>query len=129
MELALRYPFRCKDCGSEFDLIMRVSDYEKLQTAESGKRITACTNCKGPAQRFYTPHEVCGADDWNNQTWNQGLGCYTKSNKHARDIAKSKGLIEVGNEKTDTIHKEFDTKREEKRQERWDNALKDPLYG
>lgn len=68
------------------------------------------------------------AADWNTQTWHPSLGCYTRSNLHARQIAKSRGLEEVGNEKPETIHKHFEKQREETRERRWQEATREKLY-
>lgn len=109
------YPYRCKTCGHDFEIICKVSEYQAEVPCKG-------EGCEATAKRYYTPHHVMGADDWNNTEYNPGLGCVTRNRKHAREIAKSRGLIEVGNEKTESIHKEFDKKRADKRKERWDSV-------
>lgn len=106
------YPYRCKSCGSEFEVICRVAEY---------KRRVEC-KCGQMADRFFTPHQVMGADDWNKAEYNPGLGCIVKSRKHRAEIAKRKGLIEVGNEAPETIHKEHDKKRDDIAKKRWEEV-------
>ena len=81
-----------------------------------------------PRSFLKTKVEVYGHDDWNNQTFNHGLGCYTKSNQEAKKIAKERGLEEIGNETPATIHKHYEQRREDKRKEGWDNVLKDGVH-
>jgi hypothetical protein len=44
-----------------------------------------------------------------------------KSDRHRDEVAKSLGVIEVGNEKPDVIHKHFDDQRETKRKKAYDD--------
>lgn len=55
-----------------------------------------------------------------NAEFNVGLGAITKSKRHREELAKRKGLIELGNEKPETVHKVFDTQREDKRKKSWE---------
>lgn len=116
------YPYRCLDaaCAETFEVIKAVADIDNSE---------ACPKCGTPAQRYIARTHVHGsAADWNTQTWNPALGCYTKSTKQARDIAKSRGMEEVGTEKPETIHKHFDKQREETRAQRWREADREMKY-
>lgn len=106
------YPYKCA-CTHEFEIICRVADYQKEPP---------CPKCNFPARRVFTPYQVCGADDWNNTEYNPGLGVVTRNRKDAKAIAKRMGLEEVGTTKTDSMHKEFDKKRADTRQARWDSV-------
>lgn len=59
------------------------------------------------------------ARDWNRQGFNPGLGCYTKSWAHGREIAKARGLEEVGNERPEVIHKQAAETQQAKHEARW----------
>lgn len=84
------YAYKCHSCHHTFDVVKSV---RQIDDSES------CEKCKAPdAIRYLVPVNFNGASDWNNQGWNPGLGCVTKSNAHASKIAKERGLIEVGNE-------------------------------
>lgn len=107
------YPFRCtnKDCLHEFDIYSSVAERDAPQT---------CDRCTAHAERFIAPSAILGADEWDYNHWNPGLGCWTKGTKHAEKIAKDRGMIPVGTEKSEDIHKHFDKQREKKRQADWD---------
>ena len=60
-----------------------------------------------------------------NAEYNPGLGCVVKNKAHRDELAKRKGLVEVGNDFKggEGMQKHFDKKRDEAREERWN---KDP---
>jgi hypothetical protein len=60
--------------------------------------------------------------------YNPGLGCYTESTRHAERIASRRGLEPIGTEPVDKLHKTFEKKREEKREERWRQADRVMVY-
>ncbi len=107
------YAFACQTCELDWDNAKRIEDRDELEP---------CPNCKAPAVRQITKANFNGAADWNCQTYNPALGCYTKSTKHARDIAKSRGLEEVGTTPPETLHKMYDKQRQEKRERVWADA-------
>ena len=106
------YEYLC-DHGHRFDVVKSMSELERTEL---------CPDCSAVAARQISRTNFTGASDWNTQSWNPGLGCYTKSHKHASQIAKNRGLVELGNEKVETVHKFFEKKREETRAERWAEA-------
>lgn len=113
------YEYKCP-AGHRFDVIKRIAELDREE---------ACGDCQQVATRqLVRTHVHASAGDWNRQEFNPGLGCYTKSTKHARDIAKRRGLEEVGTEKPETIHAHFDKQREETRAERWREADREKLY-
>lgn len=54
--------------------------------------------------------------------YNPGLGQVVKNKRHREEIAKEKGLTEVGNEKTESIHKHYDNERADKLKKSWDKV-------
>jgi len=52
--------------------------------------------------------------------FNPGLGCITRNKKHRAEIAKSRGLEEIGNENPDKIEKALTKEREERLEKRHD---------
>jgi Cu2+-containing amine oxidase len=52
------------------------------------------------------------------------LGRVVNGKKHMRQLAKEKGLIEVGNEKVDKLHSDADNYHENKSKERWSEFSK-----
>lgn len=109
------------DGEHEWDVVKRIAEIDNPE---------ACPECgkEGRRQLQAPMLDRTAAGDWNTQTLHPALGCYTRSNKHARQIAKARGLEEVGNESPEKIHKHFETQQSETRQRRWDEALKEKVY-
>lgn len=104
------YPWSCEKCDIEFDTVEKMSEY-------SGK--ADCPGCSNPATRIWTTPQILGASV-ESPDYNPGLGCVVKNKRHREQIAKSRGLEEVGSEPTDKIHKHFDSQRAEKSRKRWE---------
>ena len=104
-----------------------VHDWSVITTVSERDNPSACPECGKPGIRQLTlPCPVSPtAGDWNRQEFNHGLGCYTKSWKDARQIAKRRGLEEVGNEPTESLHKTAESRRAEIRAQRWQDADKE----
>lgn len=114
------YEYRCPR-GHEWDVVKRIADIDEVER---------CASCDFMGERQVTlPSGTIGASDWNSQTFNPALGCFTKSDRHARQIAKAKGYEEVGNEKPEVIHKHFDDQKTREREQRWADADREKLYG
>ena len=115
------YMWTCDPCERDWDVVCRIAERDEP---------SPCPKCQATGKRVEILRtNFTGASDWNVQGFNPGLGCYTKSTKHAREIAKRRGMEEVGSEKLETIHKHFDKQREETRAERWREADREKLYG
>lgn len=114
------YPYGCTLCGHNFDVIKRLAQIDRPEN---------CPKCRGIAERgIAAPHVHSSAGDWNRVEFNHGLGCWTKGNKHAEQIAKSKGLEPIGNEPPEKIHKYFEKKREETREARYEEATREKVF-
>jgi putative FmdB family regulatory protein len=113
------YDYAC-ECGIEFDLIKKMSDHTK----------TALCSCGKSAERVFNKGTFffIGESDWNNQTYNHGLGCKTRSDAHARQIAKERGLVEVGNENPTAIGDTMEKDQEKKRSDSYDDILREKVY-
>ena len=109
------------DGQHEWDVIKRIAEIDNPEQ---------CPECGLEGRRLLQAPMLdrSAASDWNEQTWHPALGCYTKSNAHARKIAKSRGLEEVGTEKPEAIHKAFEKQREETREKRWAEADRVKVY-
>lgn len=90
----------------------------------------ACPKCgKAGARQIDAPFiDKTAAGGWNQQSYNPGLGCWTKSVKDGERIAKARGLEPVGTEPVENLHKHFDKQREETREQRWRDADRVMLY-
>lgn len=54
--------------------------------------------------------------------YNPALGQVVKNSKHRAEIAKRRGLVEIGNESPDKIHKKHERERAEKRKKSWESV-------
>jgi putative FmdB family regulatory protein len=112
------YEYECSKCSGWFEVAKRIAEIDNPETCK----------CGGLGERRISRVNFNGASDWNNQTYHPGLGCYTRSDQHARQIAKARGLEEVGTEKLETIHKHFDRQREDMAKQRWAEADREKVY-
>ena len=115
------YPYECTSCSHTFDVIKSVRQLDDPE---------CCEKCSAPnARRYLVPVNFNGASDWNNQGWNPGLGCVTKSNAHAAKIAKERGLIEVGNEDVGKTIAAQERKLEKTVDDNFEKAFEPMVYG
>ena len=109
------YPYRCP-CGNEFEVIKHSKNIDDVEK---------CPDCKHNCtkeNRYISRGSFYGAADWDNAEYNPALGCVTKNAKHRAQIAKSKGLEEVGNADLNKYHKELDAANQQRRDDRWDKV-------
>ena len=79
-----------------------------------------CPKCHEPSARIFIPRSVFfSGTKVENPEYNPGLGCIVRNSSHRKELAKQKGLIEVGNEKPETLHKIYDKAREERFEKSW----------
>lgn len=114
------YGWKCDEHGP-WDVCVPIADRDNPQP---------CPSCgvHGTKQLSAPNIDRVASGAWNQQSYNPGLGCWTKSWKHGREIAKARGMEEVGDEPADKLLKAADKKREETRQERWAEADRVKLY-
>jgi putative FmdB family regulatory protein len=115
------YGWKCAACGHEWDVHTTIARRDEPEK---------CSKCPGDGARTLSAPNIdkVAASSWNQQSYNPGLGCWTKSWKHGREIAKARGLEEVGDEATDKIHSRYEARREDIREERWRSADRDMVY-
>lgn len=108
------YDYNCTEHG-EFEV------YKPMSEAGSP---SFCPQCQKEGVRIWNNRGGFMGEKVEHPEWNPALGCVTKSRKHAKQIADSRGLVEVGNEKPDTVHKEMNSLREAKREQSYNEVLK-----
>lgn len=86
------YEYFCSACSATTDVIKKVIDFERDESHEK---------CGTLMVRIFKPKIYLAQTAVEDAHFHPGLGQVVKSTQHAREIAKSKGLIEVGNEKPD----------------------------
>lgn len=109
------YPYQCTSCRHEFEVIKSVRDIESPENCPVCDIISIRTIAR--SQSFF------GATDWDTRHYNHALGMVVRSNKEAQKIARERGLVEIGNENVDKIHRTFDTDREKKISTRYDDII------
>jgi len=109
------YEYACPACHRHWDVIKRVSEMDAEET---------CV-CKAIGVRQFIPQKIhLSGTKVEEAEFNPGLGCIVKNKNHRKELAKQKGLEEIGNEKPETIHKHFDQRRSEKWERVWAEADK-----
>lgn len=117
------YDWLCPKCETSFSEIKSMHGYSTDPTSH-------CSNCDhvcGPDDRDFSKIkiQVSGAQVQDAE-FNYGLGCVTKNKYDRSEIAKRKGVVEVGNDFSsgEKMQKEFENKRAEEREKSWSD-LKD----
>jgi putative FmdB family regulatory protein len=108
------YDWFCDKCELEAETVESIKTYTGDWT---------CTQCGNKGRRLYkhckfhfTGTKIEDAE------FNPGLGRVTKSKRHREELSKQLGAIEIGNERPESIHKHFDSSREEKIKKSWDEV-------
>jgi len=109
------YPHECSGCQKEFEIIKSVKDFERDEFCPDCGAVGIKTIAK--RQSFF------GATDWDTRHYNPALGMVVRSNKEAQKIARERGMVEIGNENVEKIHRTFDIDREKKISTRYDDII------
>lgn len=93
------YEFACSACCNKFDVWKPVSEFTREAACE----------CGGTAQLVIHPPRGFINAAVEHAEYNPGLGCVVKNRTHRAEVAKRRGLIEVGNDATsEGMHKAAD---------------------
>jgi putative FmdB family regulatory protein len=109
----LIYEYRCVKCERKFEVIKSMRDFDRNEF---------CERCGAPGEPVFSPKvQILGASVQHAE-YNPGLGQVVKNKRHRQEIAKRKGLVEIGSDykAPENIHKEFESKRDDKRKKRWE---------
>ena len=94
----MRYPYFCVKCDIETEIEKPLAEIDRPEECECGQTMARMISEKVSFQ---------GEKVAENQSYfHPSLGCEVRSDAHARQIAKSKGLVEVGNESMDHLRPE-----------------------
>ena len=104
------YLYLCEKCDKEHTIIKSMYD---------SARVEQCPDCQVQLLRVYTAPHIVGASVQEAE-YNPGLGMVVKNKRHREEVARQRGLIEVGNETPKTLHRESVIKREQEREKEWD---------
>lgn len=115
------YVYVCYACTFEFEVVCPISAIDEEVACER------CDAANGKSSRQLTRTHFYGAKVEDAYRC-PALGKVITSKKQRDEEAKRRGLIEIGNEKPETVHAYFDGKREEMRKERWAEADREKVY-
>lgn len=101
------YPYSC-NCGCDFDVTARMSEIDKTEV-----KCPSCDIMLSSKNRNISKSGSFYAASVEDAEFCNALGCVVKNKKHRKQIAKQRGLVEIGNESTETIRKHFDDERKE----------------
>jgi hypothetical protein len=96
----MNYPYVCKACEYEWDVSKRLKDIDNLEY---------CPECNYEGKRVLAPGYFTN-EKVEDSEFCPALGQVVKSQKHRLQIAKERGLEEVGNE---NVAKHCDARRAE----------------
>ena len=114
------YPYRCTSCSHEHDVAKSVRQIDDPEY---------CPKCQANSRRYLVAVNFNGASDWDKAEFNPGLGCVVKNSKHREQIAKQRGLIEVGNEDFEKTITSSEKKLEQDINERTEKTMEGVRYG
>ncbi len=109
------YEYECSQCSARFDVIKRASEMENEEHCRCGE---LAIRKFVPSRLYFSGTRVQEAE------YNPGLGCIVKNKQQRAEICKQRGLIEVGNEKPESIEKQFAQTRHDKWEKSWADADK-----
>ena len=107
------YPYRCPDCSHEFEVLAKISeiDHAMINCEKCDTLLESKHRQIAKRQFFYgtevEDYEFCPA-----------LGQVVKNKKHRQQIAKDRGMVEIGNESPETVHSHFESERKAQQDKR-----------
>jgi putative FmdB family regulatory protein len=104
------YQYKCDECGNDFDVIRSVKDYNIETFCKCGVKARKVFSISRPIVDKTQPE------------YYPSLGTVVKSKYHKSEIMKKKGLIEVGNEKPSTVHREMKKTLDHKIKTSWEKV-------
>lgn len=108
------YDYHCSKCDTDFEVVQPIKEY-------TGKG--ECPSCGNVSNERIFSHQVyfVGASVQHAE-YNPAFGKVVKNKKERDELAKRHGLIEIGNEKTETVHKVAENTLKEKLKKSWDEV-------
>lgn len=106
------YEFFCQKCDKVFETIESIKEYDG-----DGE----CPVCKNVStQRILSANIQFIGTKVESPEYNPAFGQVVKNKRHRQELAKEKGLIEIGNEKPETVHKYHEQVKADNYKRRWE---------
>jgi predicted nucleic acid-binding Zn ribbon protein len=120
------FEFRCTPCNQTFEEVQPMARQKRLtidQLRREKKRTAKCPACGiVSSERIFSSSVYFVGAQVENAEYNPALGQVVKNSRHRKDLAKEKGLIEIGNEPPEKIHKKFESDRADKLKKSWEEV-------
>lgn len=112
------YPYFCPPCDCTWDIVKPMAE------SHSEEHCPRCDVVAVKGVANFQVDKLCLTTGSGISTteFNPGLGCWTESTKHAERIAERRGLVPIGTEPVENLHKRYEKQKEETRAERWRQA-------
>lgn len=97
----MNYPYHCPKCEYSLEIIKRLNQLDQTEP---------CMRCGTPMERRVSPQIAFKDTGVQEAYYHPALGVVVKGDQHAKQLARERGLIEVGNEKDVKLtprHKEY----------------------
>ena len=107
------YDYECEKCQSTESRYKSIAEYNTEEY---------CSACQNPLTKLLNCRVHFVGAKVEDAEYNVGLGAITKSSQHRKELAKRKGLEEIGNESPDKIKKHYAQEREQKRKANWEKV-------
>jgi predicted nucleic acid-binding Zn ribbon protein len=107
----MMYDYRCEKCENDEVVIKPASDYNKSEF---------CQFCQLEMIKVFSKTQIIC--DKSSYEYCHSLGQIVKNNRHRRELAKERGMVEVGTETPEKIHAKNEKDLNEKIQRRWDEV-------
>lgn len=103
------YDYNCEKCDTTATFVRSI---------HVGPKPEDCHVCGNPMNRVFSLPLIIGAAV-ESAEYNPAFGKVVKNKRERDELAKRHGMIEVGNEKPQTIHKEAERTQQENRNKKW----------
>lgn len=110
------YEYECTKCQCHFDVVKPVKDIDINEF---------CEKCGNPAERIFVPSKVYfSGEKVTHAEYNPAFGCVIKNKRHRDDLAKERGMIEIGNDfkSSANLHNTQEAKLNEKLKKKWEDV-------
>lgn len=91
-----------------------------MKSMKEASNVEHCESCNGEMERIFVAPHIVGASVQNAE-FNYGLGQVINNKAHRAEVAKRKGLIEVGNENPDNMAKKAAQDKKERIDKIWED--------
>lgn len=106
------YEFICQKCDKVFETVESIKEYDG-----DGE----CPICKNVSrERILSANIQFIGTKVESAEYNPAFGQVVKNKNHRNELAKERGLIEIGNEKPETVHKITERNRIDNAKRRWE---------